>query len=165
MNISVGNILVFILAIYFSILISRFIRFILKEDVLPRLQLPSGVPDSISLLAHYTILGIDIFIALSAVGVEISRFALLDGALGIGIGFGLQNLVNNFISDLILIFERPIKVGDTIEVGSLTRVVKRIGIRSSTIRTFDGSEVIVPNGNLITNELVNWTFSDQLRRI
>ena len=73
--------------------------------------------------------------------------------------------MNNFISGLILIFERPIQEGDAVQVGSLIGTVKRIGIRSSTVRTFDGSEVIVPNGNLISNEVVNWTMSDRQRRV
>ena len=87
------------------------------------------------------------------------------GALGVGIGFGLQELVNNFVSGLILMFERPIQTGDTVEIGSLIGEVRRIGIRSSTVRTLDGAEVIVPNAKLVSNELVNWTLSDRLRRI
>jgi len=77
----------------------------------------------------------------------------------------MQNIVNNFISGLILIFERPIQTGDVVDVKGITGTVKRIGIRSSTIRTFTGSEVIVPNANLIANEVINWTLSDRLRRI
>jgi small-conductance mechanosensitive channel len=87
------------------------------------------------------------------------------GALGVGIGFGLQNLVNNFVSGLILVFERPIKIGDTIDIGTLRGEVRRIGIRSSTVRTLEGAEVIVPNGNLVSNEVINWTLSDRMRRI
>jgi small-conductance mechanosensitive channel len=92
------------------------------------------------------------------------KLAILLGALGVGIGFGLQNIFNNLVSGIILAFERPIKDGDIIEVGSLLGIVKEIGIRSSIIRTYDGSEVIVPNGNLISNELINWTRSDMKRR-
>lgn len=162
---ALGDILIFVVTVWLSIKLSRFIRFILEEDVLPRIPLPRGVPNSISMLTNYTILAIGFLIALTAAGMEWSKFALLAGAFGVGIGFGLQNVVNNFISGLILIFERPIKVGDTIEVGALKGTVKRIGIRSSTIRTFDGAEVIVPNGTIIQSEVTNWTLSDQLRRI
>jgi small-conductance mechanosensitive channel len=116
-------------------------------------------------LTHYSIVSIGFLIALAAAGIELNQFAILFGALGVGIGFGLQTLVNNFVSGLILMFERPIQVGDTVEVGTLVGTVKRIGIRSSIIRTFSGAEVIVPNGNLIAGELINWTFSDSLRRI
>ena len=86
-------------------------------------------------------------------------------ALGVGIGFGLQNVVNNFVSGLILIFERPIQVGDAITVDQLMGRVRKIGMRASTIRTFEGAEVIIPNGLLLDGQLVNWTLSDQQRRI
>ena len=164
-QVSLGDILVFLMAIWLSVWLSRLIRFFLKEDVLPRLTLPRGVPDTISMMIHYLILTLGFLVALSAAGIELGRFALLAGALGVGIGFGLQNLVNNFVSGLILLFERPIQLGDTIEVGPLLGQVRSIGIRSSTVRTIDGAEVIVPNGNLVSNELINWTLSDSMRRI
>lgn len=165
LNIALGDILAFFVTLWISILLARFARFILGEDVLPRLTLPRGVSGAISFVAYYFILIVGFLFALSAAGIEWSRFALLAGALGIGIGFGLQNLVNNFVSGLILIFERPIKVGDIIEFGSLRGQVMRIGIRSSTILNWEGAEVIVPNGNLISGEIVNWTLSDRRRRI
>ena len=164
-DISLGDILVFFLAIYASILISRFIRFILEEDVLVHMKLPRGVPVAVSMLTNYVIIGFGFMIALSAAGFDLSKFAIVLGALGIGIGFGLQNVVNNFISGLILIFERPIQLRDTVAQGELFGTVTRIGIRSSTIRTFDGAEVIVPNANLISKEVTNWTLSDRRRRI
>ncbi len=165
LNVSLGNILAFILTLWISILLARFIRFVLGEEVLPRMILPRGVPAAISFTAYYLILVFGFLLALSAAGFELSQFAILAGALGIGIGFGLQNLVNNFVSGLILIFERPIKLGDTIEFSSLRGQVLRIGIRSSTIRTWEGAEVIVPNGNLISSEVINWTLSDRKRRL
>ena len=165
LSFSLGDILAFAVAIWASLLISRFVRFILEEDVLPRIDLPRGVPNAISKLVHYAIVGFGFFVAIAAAGLELDRFAIIFGALGVGIGFGLQSIVNNFISGLILIFERPIQEGDTIQVGSLLGDVRRIGIRSSTLRTFDGSEVIVPNANLISNEVINWTLSDRHRRV
>jgi potassium efflux system protein len=165
LSISLGNVLAFLFTIWLSILISRFIRFVFDEDLYPRLHLSRGVPATISLLLNYSIIALGFLAAISAAGMDLSRLAILAGALGIGIGFGLQNLVNNFVSGLILIFERPIKAGDTIEFGSLLGTVLRIGIRSSTVRTFEGAEVIVPNGNIISSEVVNWTLSDRLRRI
>jgi len=165
LNISLGDILAFILTLWISILLARFIRFMLGEEVLPRMILPRGVPAAISFTAYYLILVFGFLLALSAAGFELSQFAILAGALGIGIGFGMQNLVNNFVSGLILIFERPIKLGDTIEFSSLRGQVLRIGIRSSTIRTWEGAEVIVPNGNLISSEVINWTLSDRKRRL
>jgi len=164
-NISLGDIVIIILTIWVSFWVSKLFRFFLEGDVLPRIKLPRGVPATISKLTHYIILGFGFVVALSMAGFDLSKFALIAGALSVGIGFGLQNMVNNFISGLILIFERPIQTGDVIELGELLGVVKRIGIRASMIRTFAGAEVIVPNGNLISNEVVNWTLSDKVRRI
>jgi small-conductance mechanosensitive channel len=165
LSLSLADILIFALAIGLAVLASRFVRFVLQEDVFPRIHLPRGVAGSMSILVNYAILALGFFVALTVAGIEWSRFALIAGALGVGIGFGLQNIVNNFVSGLVLIFERPIQLGDTIEVGPLLGIVRRIGIRSSTVRTYDGAEVIVPNGDLISKEVVNWTLSDQNRRI
>ncbi len=165
LSITLSGIIAFALAIYLAFFASRFIRSLLEEDVLSRIDLPRGVPGAISKIAHYFILAIGFFIALAAANFPLDRFALVAGAFSVGIGFGLQNVVNNFVSGLILMFERPIRVGDTIEVSSLRGEVKRIGIRSSTIRTFEGAEVIVPNANLISNEVINWTLSDRARRV
>jgi small-conductance mechanosensitive channel len=165
LSVSFGGILTFVAALWAAMLISRFIRFVLQEDVLPHVDLPRGVPGSISKLIHYIIVGLGFFIALAVAGISLDRFALIAGALGVGIGFGLQNIVNNFVSGLILIFERPVQVGDTVEVGTLLGSVQRIGVRSSTVRTFTGAEVIVPNANLISNEVINWTLSDRNRRL
>jgi small-conductance mechanosensitive channel len=129
------------------------------------MKLPRGVPAAISMLTNYSIIAVGLLIAFSAAGIQLDKFAIMLGALGVGIGFGLQGVVNNFISGLILIFERPIQVRDTIAQGELYGNVIRIGLRSSTIRTFDGAEVIVPNANLISNEVTNWTLSDRKRRI
>lgn len=85
--------------------------------------------------------------------------------MGVGLGFGLRNIIENFVSGLIIIFERPIEVGDTVEVGDVFGNVEKIGIRFSTVQTFDGSEVIVPNASLISNQVTNWTMSDRQRRI
>jgi small-conductance mechanosensitive channel len=118
-----------------------------------------------SRLIHYTIIVIGVVLALAAAGIELGQLALVVGAFGVGIGFGLQTIVNNFISGLILMFERPIRVGDVVQLGSVSGEVSSIGIRASTIRTWSGSEVVVPNGNLISNELTNWTLSDAIRRL
>jgi len=148
-----------------AILISRFIRFILEEDILTRMDLPRGVPATISRLGYYVLVTIGTLFAFSAAGVALDRLSLLAGAFGVGIGFGLQDVVNNFVSGLILMFERPIKEGDKIEFGTKTGQVTHIGIRSSIVRTWDGADVNVPNSRLISNEVTNWTLNNELRRI
>jgi len=163
--ISLGDILAFIAVVLASILLSRAVRVLLEEDVLPRTNLERGIPHAISNTAAYAVSFIGFILALGAAGIDLSKVTVLAGAFGIGIGFGLQNIVNNFISGLILLYERPIQIGDTVEVGTLTGEVKRIGIRSSTLRTFQGAEVIVPNASLIAEKVVNWTLSDRQRRI
>jgi small-conductance mechanosensitive channel len=164
-SISVGNVVAFFVAIWLSVQLSRFLRFFLDEDVLPHVSLPRGVPAAISTGVHYAILAAGFLIAIGAAGIDLSKFSLIAGALGVGIGFGLQNVVNNFVSGLILLFERPVQTGDQIDIGSISGEVKRIGIRSSTVRTGDGADVIVPNATLISERLVNWTFSDRMRRV
>lgn len=157
--------LYFVLAIWLSLMVSRLLRFILERDVMSRASLPRGVPETISKAIHYGTLIVGFVIALSAIGIDSSSLALIFGAMGFGISFGLQNVVNNFVSGLILLFERPIRVGDKIMVGNMEGVVGEIGIRATTVHTWDGADVIVPNANLISNELINWTFSDHKRRI
>jgi small-conductance mechanosensitive channel len=133
--------------------------------MLPALSLPRGVPATISKLTGYVIVTIGFTVALGAAGFPIDRLTFLAGAFALGLGFGLQNLISNFVSGLILLVERPIQVGDTIEFGTRSGKVTRIGIRSSVVRTFDGAEISVPNASLIASEVVNWTMSDALRRI
>jgi small-conductance mechanosensitive channel len=162
--ISVSDLLAFSIALYLGVLISRFLRFVLQEDFYPRMRLPRGVPSTISMMVNYGVITIAFLIALAAAGFELGRLAIVAGALSVGIGFGLQAIVNNFVAGLILAFERPVQVGDTIEVGTLLGRVTRIGVRASTLRTYDGSEVIVPNSEFISGQVVNWTLSDVTKR-
>jgi len=164
-SISLGEIIVFFFTIWISFQISKLLQFILEVDIFPQFKLPRGVPGAILSLSKYTIITLGLFVAFLSIGVDFNKFAILIGALGVGIGFGLQNLVNNFISGIVLIFERPIQNGDVIKIGEITGTVKKIGIRASVVRTFDGAEIIVPNGNLISTELTNWTLSDHFRRM
>jgi len=160
-----GNIFIFFIVIYLSIVISGFIRMLLEDDVLNKMNMKKGLPYTIALIVKYSLVTAGIFLAVSAAGIPTTSLTVVIGAFGVGIGFGLQNIFNNLVSGLILLFERPIQLGDTIEVGTLMGNVRSIGIRSSNVRTFDGAEIIVPNGNLISNEVINWTLSDERRRI
>jgi len=148
-TISLGDVLALVATIWAAFLVSRFLRFALEEDVYPRLPMGRGMPYSISSLLHYMILFLGFTVAIGALGVNLNRLTLLTGAFGVGVGFGLQTIVNNFVSGLILLVERPIQVGDAIQMGDLDGEVRRIGIRSTTVHTWQGAEVIVPNATLI----------------
>ena len=165
-SLSIGSIIAFFLTLWISLTISRFIRFILQDEILTHFEMPRGVPGAISMIVRLVLIVLGFILAFGAAKIDMSNITILFGALGVGIGFGLQNIFNNLVSGLILAFERPIQVGDTIQISTLNLMgeVKEIGIRASTVRTFDGAEVIVPNGNLISNEMINWTLSDHRRR-
>jgi potassium efflux system protein len=164
-SISLGDILDFVLTVWAAFLLSSFIRFILREDVYPRLAVSPGKSYAISGLLHYFIVALGFTAAIAALGVNLSKLTVLTGAFGVGIGFGLQTVVNNFVSGLILLFDRTVHVGDLVEVGDLLGYVRRIGIRASTVHTRQGADIIVPNSQLTTEKVTNWTLSDMLRRI
>ena len=164
-SITPSRVLAFLITVWAAFLVSKFLRFLLEEDVYHHLRLARGIPYAISTMLHYVILLVGFFIALGALGIDLTKVTILAGAFSVGIGFGLQNVINNFVSGLILLFERPIKIGDVIEVGGNVGEVSRIGIRASVIRTADGSEVIVPNGSFISSQVTNWTFSDRQRAV
>jgi small-conductance mechanosensitive channel len=163
-SVAPGDLLAFGLTLYAALLTSRLLGLVLDEDVLPRLNLARGLPPTVSMLVRYFVLAVGFLVATVAAGVQLDKLSLLVGAFGVGIGFGLQNVVNNFVSGLILMFERPVKVGDTVEAGTWLGEVTQIGLRASTIRTLQGAEVIVPNSNLISDAVINWTLSDHRRR-
>ena len=165
LTISLGDILAFGATIVAAVMIARFIIVLLEEDVYPRLQLGRGVPFAISSVVKYALITVGFLLAVSAMGIGMDRITILLGAFGVGLGFGLQTVINNFVSGMILVFERPVQVGDSIEVGGIKGRITRIGIRSSTIRTFDGADVTLPNGTMLSDALTNWTMTDRQRRL
>lgn len=162
---SLADVLAFIVTIFTAIFLSRFITTVLDEDVYQRVRLGRGISFAISAVIRYGIILFGFILAVSALGIGMDRITILLGALGVGIGFGLQTIVNNFVSGMILIFERPIHIGDSVEVGTVKGIITRIGIRASTIRSFDGADITVPNGTLLADSVTNWTMSDRIRRI
>jgi potassium-dependent mechanosensitive channel len=164
-SISPRDVLVFFITVWVAYLLSAFIRFVLQEDVYSRVGIASGKSYAYSSLLHYFIITLGFIAAIAALGVNLSKLTVMTGALGVGIGLGLQGMVNNFVSGLILLLERPLHVGDTVEVGDLLGVVRRIGIRASTVHTGQGADIIVPNSQLVSEKVTNWTLSDKLRRI
>jgi potassium-dependent mechanosensitive channel len=160
-TLSPGDVLAFAATVWAAFLVSRFVRFLLDEDVYPRVGLKRGVPYAISNTLHYLILVGGFFLAVAALGFDMTRVTILAGAFSVGVGFGLQNIFNNFVSGLILLFERPINIGDVVQIDDASGVVERIGVRASIIRTANGSEIIMPNGKLISERLINWTLSSR----
>jgi small-conductance mechanosensitive channel len=164
-SISLGQVLAFLATVWASFAASKFLRFLLDEDVYHHWHLARGIPQAISTMVHYAVLLLGFFIGLAALGVDLTKVTILAGAFTVGVGFGLQTVINNFVCGLILLFERPIKVGDVVQVDADIGEVRRIGIRACVIRTTDGSEVIVPNGTIISNKVTNWTLSDRYRAV
>jgi small-conductance mechanosensitive channel len=164
--ITLGGVLGFWAILLIGFALSTSLRFLLREEVLKRAHMKRGIPELISTTLHYLLLLLVFLFAVNTGGVTLNKFTVITGALGVGVGFGLQNIINNFVSGLILQFERPIRVGDVVEIqAGLTGSVTRIGIRSSTVQTFQGAEVIIPNATFISGNVTNWTLSEARRRI
>lgn len=153
-------------ALFFVLLFAtRFFQKILGEKVLTKTRMAPSVRLSIVQVAGYVGLTIALMASISAVGFDLSNLALIAGALSVGIGFGLQSIVSNFVSGLILLFERPIKVGDWVILNSGQGIVKKISVRATEIETFDRTSIIVPNSELISTSVKNWTHKDKMGRI
>lgn len=160
-----GSILIFILLIWAATILARNIAYFAEMKDQAQADSRNKRLGSSILLIRLGILIIGFMLAITASGIPMDRIAIVLGALSVGIGFGLQTIVNNLVSGVILAFERPIQIGDTIEVGTRIGTVKEVGIRSSKLKGYDGSEVIIPNGDLLSQHLINWTLTDKNRRV
>ncbi|HVE17191.1 MAG TPA: mechanosensitive ion channel domain-containing protein, partial [Chthoniobacterales bacterium] len=149
--VSAATLLEFALTVWAAFLVSRFVRFILEEEVFHRVRLSAGMPFAISTLLHYTILFVGFYLAAAILVGDMTKFTILAGAFSVGVGFGLQTIVNNFVSGIIVLFERPVKIGDVIQVGTDIGTVRRIGIRATVMRTQGGAELIIPNSKLVSD--------------
>jgi small-conductance mechanosensitive channel len=146
------------------IILSSWVRSQMENHWLKMTTMGPGARDAMVTLTGYVMFLIALLVGMSVTGFDFSNVAIIAGALSVGIGFGLQNIVNNFVSGLIILFERPIRKGDWIVVGATEGYVKEIKIRSTIIQTFDRSDVIVPNSELISNQVTNWVLSSQSGR-
>jgi small-conductance mechanosensitive channel len=164
-RISTGLMMTAAAVLYGSFLVSWAIQAALLEGVFSGRDIDTGVQFSVAKLVHYGLIFVGFLLALVALGVDLKNVTIIGGALGVGIGFGLQTIVNNFVCGLILLFERPIKVGDYIEYNNDWAEIKKIGLRSTIVKTFDRADIVVPNSTLITNDIINWTHSDRFARI
>lgn len=153
------------LVIVISLLVSKYVRKFFQRRVLSRFRLADGVQFTILRLIHYTLIVIGMLIALGVVGIPLTSLAVVFGLIGVGIAFGLQNITSNFVSGIILLFERPVSVGDYIEVSGSVGQVRAINMRSTTILTLDNITLIVPNSQLIENTVTNWSVGDPKIRI
>lgn len=159
-----GSIFIFIAVIWLSAFIAKMLSVFLGDGAGSDGTKKSWWGSTL-ILVRLGILSFGILIAFLAADIPLDKITIIVGALGIGIGFGLQNIVNNLVSGVILAFERPIQVGDAIEVGNRYGIIKEIGIRASKITTMEGSEVIVPNGDMLSQHIVNWTLTSNFRRV
>ena len=150
---------------FFIWMTAYFIKARIEKKWLESAQGASDAGDTVSVIINYCGITLAAVVAFSVAGVDMSNLALIAGALSVGIGFGLQNIVNNFVSGLILLFERPVKKGNWIVVGGTEGYVKRIGVRSTVVQTFDDADVIVPNSELISNQVTNWMLDERSGRV
>ncbi|ALM52024.1 mechanosensitive channel MscK [Halomonas huangheensis] len=164
-NLSIADLVVALFTVGMTMMLARNLPGLLEVMVLSRLVLKQGSAYAISSLLSYVIVGVGTVMALSTMGVSWDKLQWLVAALGVGLGFGLQEIFANFISGLIILFERPVRIGDTITLGNLTGTVSRIRIRATTVTDFDRKEIIIPNKTFVTDQLINWSLSDSVTRV
>ncbi|HKO77088.1 MAG TPA: mechanosensitive ion channel domain-containing protein [Flavobacterium sp.] len=158
------NIMIFIIVILLSSFISKVVSFLASDDQIISTKNKTKNFGSLLFLSRIAIVTLGVLIAFASAGIPMDKLTLIISALGVGIGFGMQSLVNNLISGLIIAFEKPVSLDDIIEVGTQSGKMKSIGIRSSVVTTFDGADVIIPNGELLNQNLTNWTLGSSTRR-
>jgi potassium-dependent mechanosensitive channel len=162
---SAGDMLSALIMIAVTFSLARNLPGMLDLVVLSRMNLRQGSSYAITTLLSYVIVSIGLFSALSTLGVSWNKLQWLVAALGVGLGFGLQEIFANFVSGLIILFERPVRIGDVVTIGELSGTVNRIRIRATTITDFDRKEIIVPNKTFVTNQLINWSLNDTITRV
>ncbi len=159
-QITLLSVVYFILLLFLLIYLSGKGKTLINR-VLARRGVDLGVREATGSIVRYLMLFIGLLVILQTVGIDLTALSILTGAVGLGIGFGLQNIASNFISGIIILFERPVRIGDRIAVGDVEGDVVRIGARSTTVLTNDNIDIIIPNSKLITENVVNWTHSER----
>ena len=160
-SLTIGLIITLVSSLILLFVVSEWLRKILVNKILKRYQLEISTRQSIGTMMKYFLILAGLFSILQTTGIDLSAFGILAGAIGVGIGFGLQNITNNFISGLIILFEQPIKIGDRIEVGDVSGDVIKISARSTMIVTNDNISIIVPNSQFIDSQVINWSHNDR----
>lgn len=164
-DISLASLFKFVCLVALVFIFERLLRRILINRFLGRTHFHPSMQYAISKMGGYLFITIGLYIALKLVGIDLSSLAVIAGAIGVGLGFGLQNVISNFVSGLIILAERPIAIGDRVELGDVAGVVAKINLRSTNIITNDNITIIVPNSDLITNKVTNWSYGDPKVRI
>lgn len=159
------SIIMFVLLLLLFALLSRFFRKLLLNKVFNYLKLDTGTSYTFTRIVHYLVMIVGVVVAFQFVGINLGGLAIIFGFLSVGIGFGLQNITSNFVAGLILLFERPIRVGDRVTVGNTEGDVQEINIRSTTVRSVDNISIIVPNSDFISTNVVNWSHGDTRVRL
>ena len=160
-----SSVIMFVIVITVFFLFSRLLQKVMKNKILTRFRIDQGTQYTLFRISHYIIMIIGCLFAFQFVGIDLSGLAVIVGLLSVGIGFGLQNVTSNFISGLILLFERPIKIGDRITVGHTEGDVIAINMRSTTIRSLNNISIIVPNTEFISSQVINWSHGDPKVRL
>ncbi len=166
-GISIGKAKITILNVCYVIIflllighISRIIKKALQDEVLPRTRLDIGARASLVNIVIYSLWVLAIYTGINILGIDLSSLAFMAGALGIGIGFGLQNIVNNFVSGIVLLFDPSIQVGDMVQIGEDWGTVDRINMRTTIVQSFDNAALIIPNSQMLSNRVTNWSYKD-----
>lgn len=159
-DITLWNVLTLVVLLALVLLAEWAIKRFFILRLLSRTKMDRALQYAVAKIAGYVIIVLGFYIALQAVGIDLSSLAIIAGAVGVGLGFGLQNIINNFVSGLIILAERPVAIGDRVEVGGVAGQVTKISLRSTTVVTNDNISIIVPNANFISDVVTNWSHSD-----
>ncbi|AHM58613.1 small-conductance mechanosensitive channel [Flammeovirgaceae bacterium 311] len=163
-EISITFLLYLILSIILVMVVAKKAKQILINRILSKTRMDMGVTQSIGTIVRYVIIVLGLIIIFQSAGLDLGALSVLAGAVGVGIGFGLQNIFNNFVSGLIILFERPIKVGDRVQVDDISGDVVRIAARATTVITNDNISIIIPNSEFVSNRVINWSHNDRMVR-
>lgn len=164
-HVTLRDLILGLLVLWISILAAQNLPGLLELLALRHLELTPGTSYAVTTLLKYSLILVGVLVAISQFGLQWGKLQWLIAALGVGLGFGLQEIVANFVSGLIILFEKPVRIGDTVTLGNVTGTVSRIQIRATTITDWDRKEVIIPNKTFITNQLINWSLSDAITRV